>query len=68
MICFGISFSNLPLDIYLLAFGPLALVLALAISLTGILLLETINYIEHYGLSRNKTQRGRYERVSVIHS
>ncbi|GIV33355.1 MAG: alkane 1-monooxygenase 1 [Chitinophagales bacterium] len=31
------------------------------------LLLETINYIEHYGLSRKKTQHG-YERVLPVHS
>ncbi|MCA0901362.1 alkane 1-monooxygenase [Microbulbifer agarilyticus] len=33
----------------------------------GILLLETVNYIEHYGLQRVK-QGARYERVSPIHS
>ncbi len=31
------------------------------------LLLETINYIEHYGLSRRKTQDG-FERVMPVHS
>ena len=30
----------------------------------GFLLLETINYIEHYGLKRNQLASGRYERVS----
>ncbi|OHX64786.1 alkane 1-monooxygenase [Flammeovirga pacifica] len=43
----------------------------LFISLSGVvgmLLLETINYIEHYGLSRNKLDNGRYERVSPKHS
>ncbi|WP_108804611.1 alkane 1-monooxygenase [Aquimarina sp. Aq107] len=34
----------------------------------GFLLLETINYIEHYGLKRNKNSSGRYERVREIHS
>ena len=42
--------------------------IALAIGVTSAILLETINYIEHYGLSRNKTKNGRYERVSEIHS
>ena len=31
-------------------------------------MLETVNYIEHYGLLRKKNQHGRYERVKRIHS
>lgn len=34
----------------------------------GFLLLETINYIEHYGLERSKKQNGQYERVLPVHS
>ena len=34
----------------------------------GILLLETVNYIEHYGLSRKKLASGKYERTQVHHS
>lgn len=34
----------------------------------GIVLLETINYIEHYGLMRNKISDASYERVQPIHS
>lgn len=34
----------------------------------GLLLLETINYIEHYGLKRKLLDTGRYERVSEKHS
>jgi alkane 1-monooxygenase len=34
----------------------------------GIILLETINYIEHYGLMRNKISDVAYERVQPIHS
>ena len=34
----------------------------------GILLLETINYIEHYGLTRKKISKASYERVQDIHS
>jgi alkane 1-monooxygenase len=37
-------------------------------SLTGILLLETVNYIEHYGLTRNWNNKGIYERVQPWHS
>lgn len=34
----------------------------------GALMLETVNYIEHYGLQREKTAAGRYERVRPVHS
>ncbi|MFD0863175.1 alkane 1-monooxygenase [Sungkyunkwania multivorans] len=44
------------------------LLFALAIGIVGFLLLETINYIEHYGLVRKKMNSGRYERVREIHS
>ena len=37
-------------------------------SVFGFLLLETVNYIEHYGLQRNKNDRGKYERVQPFHS
>jgi alkane 1-monooxygenase len=33
----------------------------------GFLMLETVNYIEHYGLSRKK-EGDRYERVMPVHS
>lgn len=36
--------------------------------LIGILLLETINYLEHYGLRRKRLENGRYERVRPVHS
>jgi alkane 1-monooxygenase len=34
----------------------------------GILLLETVNYVEHYGLQRQRLADGRYERVAPHHS
>lgn len=34
----------------------------------GIALLETVNYLEHYGLLRQKTRNGRYERCRAEHS
>lgn len=49
-------------------FGSSVLVYALLASLVGFLLLETVNYIEHYGLIRTKLPSGRYERVREIHS
>lgn len=49
-------------------FGILGLSLAVLAAVVGFLLLETVNYIEHYGLMRLKTKSGRYERVKEIHS
>ncbi|OBK75872.1 alkane 1-monooxygenase [Mycobacterium sp. 1164985.4] len=34
----------------------------------GFTLLETVNYLEHYGLLRQKTESGRYERCAPVHS
>lgn len=34
----------------------------------GVLLLETVNYIEHYGLKRKETGNGKYERAMPEHS
>lgn len=49
-------------------FGKIGLLVALFAGIVGFLLLETINYIEHYGLKRNLLPSGRYERVSEKHS
>jgi len=56
------------LIILFLTFNFSVLLFAVLIAFIGILLLETINYVEHYGLSRIKTESGRYERMSKIHS
>ncbi len=40
----------------------------LASAFFGILLLETINYVEHYGLERKLKNNGRYEALSEFHS
>lgn len=37
-------------------------------AMVAIALLETINYIEHYGLQRERLADGRYERVDTRHS
>ncbi len=52
----------------LLFFGAQVLLCFLAAALIGILLLETVNYIEHYGLGRRLNERGNYGRVQHIHS
>lgn len=51
-----------------LIFGFWVMLYFLGAAFFGILLLETINYIEHYGLRRNKTNGMAYERVMPIHS
>ena len=49
-------------------FGTTGFIFALFSAISGFILLETVNYIEHYGLLRLKTKSGRYERVKEIHS
>lgn len=51
-----------------LFFGWNGLLISIFAGMCGILLLETVNYIEHYGLLRSKAESGRYERVSNKHS
>lgn len=51
-----------------IAFGSKASIIAVFAGIVGFLLLETINYIEHYGLQRSILPSGRYERVSEKHS
>ena len=49
-------------------FNWLGLIAFVSAAIFGILLLETVNYIEHYGLLRKKNEYGRYERVKRTHS
>jgi alkane 1-monooxygenase len=51
-----------------LFFGSYGLMFSVLSAIVGFTLLETVNYIEHYGLLRLKTNSGRYERVKEIHS
>jgi len=51
-----------------LFFGLESLLAFLAAALFGALLLETVNYIEHYGLSRKKVSEHRYEKAEAEHS
>lgn len=48
--------------------GPLAAAAFLLVALGGAVLLETVNYVEHYGLSRERGANGRYEKVLPTHS
>lgn len=51
-----------------LFFGIQTLLWFLVAAIMGILLLETVNYIEHYGLQRRPVAEGKYERALPQHS
>jgi alkane 1-monooxygenase len=51
-----------------IAFGPLVLPYLLIQAVLGFSLLEVVNYLEHYGLRRQKREDGRYERCLPEHS
>lgn len=51
-----------------LVFGVTVLGFFLQAALFGILLLETVNYIEHYGLARTRRENGLFERAMPHHS
>ena len=49
-------------------FGWVVLLAFVMAATAGILLLETVNYIEHYGLLRKQIDEGKYEKVQHVHS
>jgi alkane 1-monooxygenase len=49
-------------------FGPTLIPYIVIQGIFGFTLLETVNYLEHYGLLRQKTESGRYERCAPVHS
>jgi len=49
-------------------YGQFVMISFLSAAITGIILLETVNYIEHYGLLRKQDDNGRYEKVKRHHS
>ncbi|WP_067824511.1 alkane 1-monooxygenase [Nocardia inohanensis] len=49
-------------------FGQAVLPFLVLQAVYGFSLLETVNYLEHYGLLRQKTASGRYERCTPEHS
>ena len=59
--------QSLPFGVWFI-FGSAGLIFCICIGIISFLFLETINYIEHYGLRRIKTESGRYERVQTCHS
>lgn len=51
-----------------IVFGPVVLPYLLLQAVLGFSLLEVVNYLEHYGLRRQKREDGRYERCRPEHS
>lgn len=51
-----------------LFFGLQGLLFFVGQSVFAILLLECVNYLEHYGLQRRKLENGKYEKVTPRHS
>jgi len=51
-----------------LAFGGWGVAFFWAQGIVAALFLETINYVEHYGLTRARRENGRYEPVTPMHS
>jgi alkane 1-monooxygenase len=49
-------------------FGPMVLLFTLIMAVASFSLLEAVNYIEHYGLERERHENGRYEKVTEHHS
>ncbi len=49
-------------------FGPFTMICFICAAVVGMLLLETVNYIEHYGLRRKEVEPGLYEKVKPTHS
>ena len=52
----------------MIAFGWQILPYLVLQAVAGIWLLESVNYLEHYGMKRQKLDSGRYERVNPSHS
>ncbi|MFO7745318.1 MAG: alkane 1-monooxygenase [Psychroflexus sp.] len=56
------------LSLLFILFSWQTALLAISMGVVGFLLLESINYIEHYGLLRKQRKSGRYFPVKEIHS
>jgi alkane 1-monooxygenase len=64
----GCLMSTLLFGVLVFVFGIDVLTWLVGQAIVGFCLLETINYIEHYGLRRQQMPGGRYERVRPSHS
>lgn len=64
---FLICYFLMPTVIHFL-YGSSGIIFFLTSAFMSIVFLETINYIEHYGLERKEISPGVYEKVSIKHS
>ena len=55
-------------SVCLLVFGRGLLPFIVIQAIYGVILLESVNYLEHYGLLRQRSANGRYERCKAEHS
>jgi alkane 1-monooxygenase len=62
-----VYFIGTVLSLYLV-FGALAPIFWVFHNVIAVFMLEVVNYIEHYGLQRKEISKGRYERVTPLHS
>ncbi|MCB0510526.1 MAG: alkane 1-monooxygenase, partial [Bacteroidetes bacterium] len=67
MIWYHLIQGSFLLALYLV-FGWIPMLSFIASAIFGFLLLETVNYIEHYGLRRKKNEYGAWEKTLPIHS
>ena len=67
MFCFILLEILIVLVVYL-RFGRLGMIIFLLEAAFSVFILETINYIRHYGLMRTEIKPGVYEQVSIKHS
>ena len=49
-------------------FGVLGLIFIFGYAFCGVFMLESINYLEHYGLRREKDENGIFEPINIKHS
>ena len=57
--------ANLRYGALIAVFGVALIPYVVISAVFGFTLLETVNYLEHYGLLRQKLESGRYERCAV---
>jgi len=67
MILFTVSYT-IPISLAYYFLGFKGLIIYLIVIVLSIIILETVDYIEHYGLIRKEIAPGEYEKVNVTHS
>lgn len=64
----GWAMTGMLFGVALVIFGTTILPWLLLQAVIGFTLLEAVNYLEHYGLERQRLPDGRYERCTIAHS